>query len=589
MTADLPAPQSLRVQSGDVSLSASIYPNPGKPVLLFVHGYPDNSAVWDKVIAPLRARYHIVTYDVRGAGMSDAPRPVRAYKMAHLTEDLIAVIDQACDGGPVHLIAHDWGSIQCWNAIMDTRVAERVASYTTLSGVSIDHLGLWVRKRFAKGEVLTGLNQLVKSWYIYAFHIPFLAEMTWNAGLAKRWHKMLGRQEGVRVEKNPHQLKDGKTGVKLYRANIFPHLLRPDPGPITTPVQLLVLTRDPFVSPGIFSDHADHVDRLWRREIATPHWLPLRDPELLARFIDDFVSYQTGGAETPALARARRKAERLKAGPMGGKQVLITGAGGGIGRCIALAFADEGADIVVSDINEAAAGETARLVREKGAQAQICVADVSDPASMDALAAFVDEVTGPIDIAVNNAGIGMAGGQLEMTREAWARILGINLMGVIEGSRLFGARMVADRQPGHIVNTVSASAFLPTRAFPAYAVSKAAALMQSESLRGELAEHGIGVTAACPGFVDTGIAQATEYVGTSENDQAARRNNADAMYKRRAYTPEKVAAKVLKAVKKNKPIALIGAEAWIGRGVQRFAPALGRAFARLKLPAPKDQ
>mgnify|MGYP000504153827 CR=1 FL=1 len=351
------------------------------------------------------------------------------------------------------------------------------------------------------------------------------------------------------------------------------------------PIQLLVLTEDPFVSPALFCDHGTFLDRLWRRDLAVPHWLPFKDPALLASHIREFVLHMEGAPETPALARARKRAHPPK-GKYGGRQLLITGAGGGIGRQTALAFAREGADVIVSDINPEAAEETAALIRDLGVDAKVFIANVADRADMDALARFVDEEAGPVDLVVNNAGIGMAGGQLEMTREAWDRVLGINLGGLIEGSRLFGERMVAARSGGHIVNVVSASAFAPTRAFPAYAVSKAAALMQTESLRGELAEHKIGVTAACPGFVDTGIAQATEYVGASEDDQKARRNKADTMYKRRAFTPEQVAKAILKAVEKNKPIALIGAEAYIARTVQRFFPSLGRQFAKVSLPQP---
>ncbi len=581
----LAPPQDISVTSGDVTLSATVYPNPGKPALLFVHGYPDNSHCWDATIAELRADFHIATYDVRGAGKSDIPKKVSAYRMERLIEDQLAVLEQVLPDEKVHLVAHDWGSIQTWNAIMDPRITDRVVSYTSLSGLSFDHAGEWLRTRVKQGHVGAAMRQMLKSWYMFAFQIPGFGHVMWTPFMGKNWHKLLGRREKSRVPLNPHQLSDGRNGIKLYRANLFRHFLRPDPKPIDLPIQILVLTEDPFVSPALFCDHGTFLDRLWRRDLAVPHWLPFKDPALLASHIREFVLHMEGAPETPALARARKRARPPK-GKFGGRQLLITGAGGGIGRQTALAFAREGADVIVSDINPAAAEETARLIRELGVEARVFVANVASHDDMDALARFVDEEAGPIDLVVNNAGIGMAGSQLEMTREAWDRILGINLGGVIEGSRLFGSRMVAARSGGHIVNVVSASAFAPTRMFPAYAVSKAAALMQTESLRGELAEHKIGVTAACPGFVDTGIAQATEYVGSSTDEQKAQRDSADKMYKRRAFTPEQVAQSILKAVVKNKPIALIGTEAYVIRAIQRFFPSLGRQIAKIPMRQP---
>ena len=578
--------QTYDIQSGDVRLSAYHWPNPGKPKLLFVHGYPDNASVWDGTIDALKGDYEIIAYDVRGAGRSDRPKRTSAYKMAQLTDDMITVIDAISPDEPVHLIAHDWGSIQSWNAIMDDRIKQRVKSYTSLSGVSIDHLGQWIGRRFKQGQWGKAFGQLLKSWYIYMFHLPFFDRIMWTRWFSKRWHIGLGRSEGARIPENPTQLEDGRFGVKLYRANVFPHLLRPNPGPIETPVQMLILTKDPFVSPAIFSDHAEICPQLWRHEIATPHWLPFRDPKLLAAKVSTFVQHLEGAPESASLKRARLRAQTGKGvseGAFAGKQALITGAGGGIGRSTALALAAEGADILISDIDQSAAETTATMVRDLGRNADIFPCDVSKAEDWDALAGWVDEVAGPVDIMVNNAGIGMSGELMQMDRAAWDRVMGINLGGVVEGSRLFGERMIRNRSGGHIVNVCSAAGFTPSRMFPGYATSKAAALMLTECLRAEMAEHDVGVTAVCPGFVDTGIAMATEYVGSSDEDQRASRENADTMYKRRAYTPDQVAAIIIKAIKKNKPMALAGAEAIVMRGIQRFTPSLGRAAAKLNL------
>ena len=129
----------------------------------------------------------------------------------------------------------------------------------------------------------------------------------------------------------------------------------------------------------------------------------------------------------------------------------------------------------------------------------------------------------------------------------------------------------------------SAAAFAPNRKLAAYSTSKAAVHMLSECLRAELAEHDIGVTAICPGFVATGIANATVYAGVSEQEQAEKRARADALFKRRNFSPDDVAEAILKAVLHNPALTLVGAEAWGIRLLSRFAPALSRRVARIDL------
>ncbi len=223
------------------------------------------------------------------------------------------------------------------------------------------------------------------------------------------------------------------------------------------------------------------------------------------------------------------------------------------------------------------------MVRESGRRALAQQVDVSDPEALEALADCAESEAGPIDIVLNNAGIGMAGGVFEMTRPAWERIMGINLWSVIDGTKIFGERMARDRRPGHIVNTASAAGFTPLRIYPAYATTKAAVLMLSECQRADLADQGINVTAVCPGFADTGIAKATEYSGLNEDEQEAQRAKADAAYKRRALSPDTVADAMIAGIRKNKPVVLVGAEAKLGRFISRFLPGLGRKLAKLKL------
>jgi short-subunit dehydrogenase len=132
---------------------------------------------------------------------------------------------------------------------------------------------------------------------------------------------------------------------------------------------------------------------------------------------------------------------------------------------------------------------------------------------------------------------------------------------------------------GHIVNTASAAAFTPTRSLPAYAASKAAVLMLSESLRAELLPHGIGVTAVCPGLIATNITRATHYVGVDEAGEERLRNEVTRLYERRNFTPERVATEVVRAIGRDVPVAVITPEAKLSRLIWRLSPGLARRLA----------
>src|SRR5690242_17337653 len=122
------------------------YGNPSGPTVVAVHGYPDNHHVWDGVAAAL-AGYRVVAYDVRGAGDSDKPRGRRAYRQEQLTADLLTVLDEVSPDEPVHLLAHDWGSMQSWDAVSNPAHAARFASFTSISGPSLPYAARWLRGR----------------------------------------------------------------------------------------------------------------------------------------------------------------------------------------------------------------------------------------------------------------------------------------------------------------------------------------------------------------------------------------------------------------------------------------------------------
>jgi NAD(P)-dependent dehydrogenase (short-subunit alcohol dehydrogenase family) len=266
-----------------------------------------------------------------------------------------------------------------------------------------------------------------------------------------------------------------------------------------------------------------------------------------------------------------------------GNIVVVTGAGSGIGRSTALAFAEEGATVVATDIDGEAATRTAALATLVGPEAHHRVVDVGDASAMEQLAKGVIHDLGVPDVVVNNAGLGLAGPMLDTAVEDWERLLHVNLWGVIHGCRLFGRAMVDRGEGGHIVNVASAAAFAPSRSLPAYSTSKAAVLMLSECLRAELADAGIGVSAICPGVVRTGIVAATRFVGVSDAEQDRRRRATDRLYRRRGLTPDKVASAIIDAVRHNRPVVPVGIEASWLRNQFRLAPALARRLARVDL------
>ncbi|GAA2736555.1 hypothetical protein GCM10010439_63900 [Actinocorallia aurantiaca] len=274
------------------------------------------------------------------------------------------------------------------------------------------------------------------------------------------------------------------------------------------------------------------------------------------------------------VARGRRGFE--------GDLVVVTGAGSGIGRATALAFAEQGATVVAADLDPDSARLTVELAGPgaEGAAGHAYAVDVSDAEAMEKFAETVQAEHGVPDVVVNNAGIGMAGPFLEHSAEDWRRILGVNLWGVIHGSLLFGRQMADRGTGGHIVNTASSAAFTPSRAMAGYATSKAAVLMLSECMRADLAHLGIGVSAICPGIVNTNITGSSQFVGMSAEDQRRTRQKAARTYARRNYGPEKVAAQILTAVRRNRALQPVTPEARFAYAVSRLAPGLMRLAAK---------
>ncbi len=188
-----------------------------------------------------------------------------------------------------------------------------------------------------------------------------------------------------------------------------------------------------------------------------------------------------------------------------GKVAVVTGAASGIGNALAKAFGARGMKVVLADIEQTSLEAAADAVRATGAEALAVVADVSNEASVNALADAAYRQFGAVHVLCNNAGVLLVGPMVEARKEDWEWILGVNLWGVIHGLRAFVPRMIESGQAGHIVNTASMAGMVPPENHGIYNVSKFAVVGLTESLARDLRDTQVGVSMLCPGLVDTGI------------------------------------------------------------------------------------
>ena len=374
---------------------------------------------------------------------------------------------------------------------------------------------------------------------------------------------------------------DAANSLKVYRANYFRTIAsaRTDHY-VDVPVQVIVNTKDQFIRPRVYDDTHKWVPRLWRRDIHAGHWSPMSHPQMLARSVRELVDFLDGKPPSRALLRAQVGRPREY---FGDTLVSVTGAGSGIGRATALEFAREGAELVISDIDEAGVKETAAQIAARGGVAHAYTLDVADADAVERFAEQICAEHGVPDIVVNNAGVGHTGMFLDTPRDEYDRVLDINFGGVVNCCRSFGRRLVDRGTGGHIVNVSSMAAYSPQQSMNAYATSKAAVFMFGDCLRAELDSGRYRPDDGMPrchrhqyrAHHPVRRARRTRRVEVECASCADRKG-----VRRKALRSGKVAKAIVSSVKKNKAVRPVAPEAYLVYGAAHLLPQVMRSTAR---------
>ncbi|MEV6275215.1 SDR family NAD(P)-dependent oxidoreductase [Nocardia sp. NPDC051832] len=258
-----------------------------------------------------------------------------------------------------------------------------------------------------------------------------------------------------------------------------------------------------------------------------------------------------------------------------GRVAVVTGAGGGIGRGIALELARRGCAVAVVDVRREGAESTRDLLLDSGIDASAHIVDVSDADQMTALVGAVVAHHGAVHILVNNAGVTSAGSFTEESLEDLRWIVGINLWGVVHGCHAF-LPVLVEQDEAHIVNVSSMVGILGLPHNASYAMTKGAVRSLSEALRGELVSTNVGLTTVFPGAHRTGI---TDTARGSHRDLLSQMGSSR-LAPIAMRSPARLAHRIVEAIAKDKARVVAGPDARAIDLWTRLAPGRTRLIGR---------
>jgi len=253
------------------------------------------------------------------------------------------------------------------------------------------------------------------------------------------------------------------------------------------------------------------------------------------------------------------------------QRVLVTGAGSGLGRALALHYAALGAEVACTDRDLASAKETLTHVVKEGGSGLAFALDVTQEEDFVAAADRLQKEWGGIDIVINNAGVATAGAMDEAPISDWQWVLDINLLGVVRGCKVF-APVLKSQKSGHFVNIASFAGIANPPGMGSYNAAKAGVIAVSETLRHEVAEFGVGVSVVCPAFFPTNL------MNSARVQQQGTVAMVHKFMKKSGVTAEDVAAQIARAVEKREFMVLTHKDTRMQALIKRASP---EAFFKL--------
>jgi pimeloyl-ACP methyl ester carboxylesterase len=269
-----------------------------KETILFLHGYPDTHQSWQKQFDFFSKDYRVGAFDIRGAGKSSAPLERSGYRIEQLLSDVDQVIDSLVGKeGKIHAVGHDWGAVILWSYISHPERESRLKSF---SAVSCPHPMLFFKNVFGKiftfkpDKIYEGLHQIVKSYYVLFFQVPFLPELIWQSFGEELW-KLLMQNSGL-SENDAMQgltkeeiLAHTVNCINLYREAMQSGVQPLPRNPIQLPVSLFLPEDDLALTPELYDETESFVRNLRTFRIQANHWVHRERPDWFNQNLDSFL------------------------------------------------------------------------------------------------------------------------------------------------------------------------------------------------------------------------------------------------------------------------------------------------------------